>query len=419
MGLFRTEVRTVRPPMDPPNANDPATVPPATVGPPSARPGDPNGVQITVPTEPGGPLPPVYPAPWSGWPAEWDTPNWNGQYGTLVDTAWACLDLNASVLSSMPPYTTKAGVVVSSPSWMSNPDPDVYTSWDEFAKSLFWDYQLGEAFIVATARFADGWPARFHVIEPWLVNVEMQGGARRYTIGEVVIPDGDILHVRYKSTTSDARGHGPLEAGRSRLVAAGVLARYGTNLASSGGVPYYVLKHPASLTKDQADKLREQWWQSRINNLGEPAVLSGGVELETLQLSPTDMALLDLAQFNESRIAVLLGVPPFLVGLPSGGDSMTYSNVSALFDYHWRAGLRPKANAVMAALSQWALPRGTGCELNRDEYVRPGLAERAQAYSVLHSITDAEGPAITVAEIRTAERLTGLDAPVALTGGIN
>ena len=63
------------------------------------------------------------------------------------------------------------------------------------------------------------------------------------------------------------------------------------------------------------------------------------------------MALLELAQFTDARIAVLLGVPPFLVGLPTGGDSLTYSTTVQLLDYHWRAGLRPKATAVMAGLS--------------------------------------------------------------------
>ena len=53
--------------------------------------------------------------------------------------------------------------------WLTNPDPDVYTSWEEFAKQLFWDYQLGEAFVLATARYATGWPARFHVVPPWYV----------------------------------------------------------------------------------------------------------------------------------------------------------------------------------------------------------------------------------------------------------
>jgi HK97 family phage portal protein len=405
--------------MDPPNPNDPVSVPPGTVGPPSAVPGDAHGVVTGGEPRPAAVLPPVYPAPWSGWPAEWDTPSWSGTTGPLVDTAWACLDLNSSVLASMPPYATKGGRVVAAPSWMVNPDPDLYTSWDEFAKALFWDYQLGEAFVVVTARFADGFPARFHVVEPWLVSVDVTSGGRRYAIGSIHVPAEDILHIRYQSTASSARGHGPLEAGRLRTVAAGVLARYASNLAAGGGVPAYVIKHPANLTKDQADDLRDQWWQSRIANLGVPAVLSGGVDLEVLQFSPSDMALLELSQWNESRIAVLLGVPPFLVGLPSGGDSMTYSNVSSLFDYHWRAGLRPKAGAVMAALSGWALPRGTGCELNRDEYVRPSLPERVQAYSVLHSIVDNDGPAITVEEIRTAERLDGLDAAVALTGGTN
>jgi hypothetical protein len=95
------------------------------------------------------------------------------------------------------------------------------------------------------------------------------------------------------------------------------------------------------------------------------------------------MALLDLAQHNESRICVLLGVPPFLMGLPSGGDSMTYSNVSSIFDYHWRAGLKPKANTIMEALSGWLLPRGTTIELNRDAYVQPPPLERAQTWQIL------------------------------------
>jgi hypothetical protein len=102
----------------------------------------------------------------------------------------------------------------------------------------------------------------------------------------------------------------------------------------------------------------------------------------------------------------MLGVPPFLVGLPSGGDSMTYSNTSQLFDYHWRRGLRPSAQAVMSALSQWLVPRGTIVEVNRDAYIRPDPYARAQTYQILAAIVDPQGnPAITVDEIRQAERL--------------
>ena len=61
---------------------------------------------------------------------------------------------------------------------------------------------------------------------------------------------------------------------------------------------------------------------------------------------------------------------------------MTYSNVVSLFDYHWRASLRPKAAAVMGALSAWALPRGTTVELNRDAYVQPDPLARAQTEQI-------------------------------------
>ena len=183
------------------------------------------------------------------------------------------------------------------------------------------------------------------------------------------------------------------------MVAATALQRYASNVIASGGVPYYVITHPNELSGKQVTDLQEQWWASRMNNLGMPAIMSGGITIEPLQISPEDMALVDLAQYTDSRIATMLGVPPFLVGLPSGGDSMTYSNVTALFDYHWRAGLRPKVSPVVHALSQWALPRGTDVEVNRDEYVRPGPLERAQTYDILTRIE-----VLTPDEVRELER---------------
>lgn len=392
-----------------PNANVVGAVPPGTVGADAYTPGDPNGLEI-IDEGPGAPWPrsTIRASPWSGYPSTWDTPLWTGGSGSskfesLVDTAWMCLDLNASILSTMPPYVVKGDEVVDPPLWMENPDPDLYTSWEEFAKQLFWDYQTGEAFVLATAWYADGYPARFHVVPGWLVNVEMDAGARRYHIGTLDVTD-EILPIRYKSTTDDAHGHGPLEVGRTRMIAAAVLARYAQTVAEGGGVPYYALTSEDDLTEKQTNDLLDQWWLSRTQRLGMPAVFSGGVKVETLQFSPKDQALVELAQFNESRLAQLLGVPPFIVGLPSGGDSMTYQNASNVFDFHWRAHLRTKAQPVMAALSQWALVRGTNAELDRDEYVRPGLTDRATAYATLHGIRDDTGLVLSAEEIRRRER---------------
>ena len=98
-----------------------------------------------------------------------------------------------------------------------------------------------------------------------------------------------------------------------------------------------------------------------------------------MQTSALQTAMTELAGYTEAKIAILLGVPPFLLGLPSGGDSMTYSNVSSVYDFHWRGGLRPKAQRLMLALSQWLVPsRHRQVEVNRDA-LHPAWAVRACA----------------------------------------
>lgn len=402
---------------------------PDSVG-PTYNPGDPHGVEIVDDgVAPENRMAAFVPSLWDGWPAEWASPQWSqlgSKFDDLVDTAWAALDLNASVLSAMPVYRVKDGAVKPAATWMTNPDPDIYTGWPEFAKQLFWDFQLGEAFVLRMSSQADGWPYSFRVVAPWLINVEMKKGRRVYNIGDLDVTN-DILHIRYKSSTDGARGQGPLEVGGARMVAAGVLARYASEIAQGGGIPKYILETEQTLTPEQAEKIKADWWAGRMQDLGtpwKPAVAYNGLKAKPLQLNPQEMALMELAQYTEARIANLLGVPGFLLGLPSG-DPMTYTNASSLFDFHDRRYLKTAAVHVMSALSGWALPRGQAVELNRDEYSRPALKERVESYEKLLAMG-----VLSREEIRVMERFvdagTGpsledspedLVAAEALTGG--
>jgi HK97 family phage portal protein len=366
-------------------------------------------------------LPILLPTPWDGWPAGWNVPSWDfgSRFNELIDIAWACLDLNSRVLSSMPVYRTRNGQIIEPVSWMTNPDPSVYTSWNEFCKQLFWDYQTGEAFVLPMTRFADGFPTTFRVVPPWLVDVEIRGGGRTYRLGGPAGTDvtGEILHIRYKSTTDKAHGSGPLESAGGRMLTAGILAKYVREVAQTGGDAGQTLETDQELTQQDAMEIATEWVNARTSGVRHPPVLDRNVKLEDHQImSPRDMALLEIAQFTEARIAILSGVPPFLVGLPAtgGGDgeSMTYSNVSQIFDYHDRLSLRPFAADVMAALSGWALPRGQTVELNRDEYSRPSFNERADAWVKLF-----EAGLVDKNQFRAAERLLDTVAASALTGG--
>jgi HK97 family phage portal protein len=391
---------------------NPPSVPPS-VGPNDYTAGDANGFVVDQTETFSRGLPWLAPSPWDGWPAEWALPNWGAGpgFGKLVDTAWNALDLNSSVIASMPVYRMTSGQIVEAPSWMVNPDPTIYTSWYEFAKQLFWDFMLGEAFVMPFEYYADGYPRTMRVICPAYVKVEMDGPYRRYWIGKREVTD-EILHIRYQSSTNNPHGVGPLEAAGARMVTLGVLARQVDEVIATGGVPRYTLDVERQLTKAQADEVFEQWMASRAGSIGRPGLLSGGITLNAhQQMSPKDLALLELTQWNDSRIAIALGVPPFLLGLPSGGDSMTYSNVSSLFDFHDRASIRPKVTAVMSALSNWAMPRGTSAELNRDEYSRPALNERADAYVKLVGIGALSGE-----EVARMERFNSVASAAALTG---
>jgi len=392
-------------------------------GPSDVNPGDPDGFEfLHEPTEARA-LPVPMPSSWSGWPGDWSTPNWtqNG-LNKLIDTAWACLDLNSRVLASMPVYRLRSGQIVEPRTWMINPDPTIYASWQEFAKQLFWDYMLGEAFVLPMATRADGFPLRMRVVPPWLMNVEMRGGTRSYSLGSTDVT-GEILHIRYQSSTADARGHGPLEVAGARMTAIGLLQRYANKIAETGGTPMYWMEVERRLNQSESEDLLNRWVESRARRLGEPALVTGGAKLnQASSMSAKDLTLLELQQFNSGQMAILLGVPPFLVGLPNPGG-MTYSNVTDLLSFHDRSSLRPAASAVMSALSWWGLPTGQTVELNRDEYSRPEIKELAESYKIL-----IEAGVMKPEEARVMLRLNGpapktpdpgapSSAALSLTGG--
>jgi HK97 family phage portal protein len=401
-----------------PNVNDPV----GSVGPnvpllgdPSAQEGASGGFGATHVIYPAS-SPPFTPMPWAGWPSEWAVPNWDqGTFGIagMLDVVFAAVDRNASAFASMPPNAVKGrSRAADQPTWMRNPQPEVYASWHDFAQRLWWGFQVaGEVILLATSRFENSRPRTFFAVNPWLVQVEFVKGVRRYAInGEDVTRD--VLHLRYLTVDDDPRGHGPLEAAGERIVAVRALMRYAADLALGGGVPWGVLKSKYRLTEDQANKLKEQWVSSARRRMGAPAVLDGETDLQVTQIQPKDMQLSELQQAAEARLAVLLGVPPYMLALPTHAGSLTYTNATLIYVEHY-GFLRTKIAQIGGAMSGWALPWGTELEFDAERYVQPPAAERASYYSTMFAIQDpvTGERAMTVDEIRRAERVDLMEAP--------
>ena len=211
----------------------------------------------------------------------------------------------------------------------------------------------------------------------------------------------DVLFLPYVRYPGELRGSGPLEWVYNNLLSASAMSQSGTELATRGGVPWAVLNAPYELSDPEVNKLRAQWTDSAAKRGGAPAITSGGFTLVPLTISPKEMALLEIREYDEARIAIALGVQPYQLGLPQG-SSLTYTNVSQLFDYHWRSFLRPTSRKIAAAISGWALVNGQELRFNPEQYVRPPLEQRVPAYQALVDMG-----VLTAEEVRIAEDFVG------------
>ncbi len=72
-----------------------------------------------------------------------------------------------------------------------------------------------------------------------------------------------------------------------------------------------------------------------------------------MSLSPTDMDFVDAKDAAAREIALALGVPPMLLGLP--GDN-TYANYREAQRAFWRLTVLPLVQRLAKAVSGWLAP---------------------------------------------------------------
>lgn len=367
---------------------------------------------------------------WPGYPTRWEPPFYEsgggsggGGYGsgsgggnfmggTMLHSRCAvvftCTDLISRTMSSMNLRRTKDSSPLPSLPWMDNPEPLIYASMVDAVKSIVNSLLYrGEAFLLVTARYENGQIARWVALNPDTMTFKLSpvDGLPDWFVDGRPVPRGELLHIRYETWPGTVRGVGPLEAAWRSIASATAMEAWGTQLAMTNGIPTAVLQSQAKLTKDQANELKQSWYEAAISRGTLPAILSGGLTYEPLNLKPEDIGLLDMRSFDEQRIASCFGVPLWLVGLPMNAG-LTYSTAQATFDYFWRATLRSMAYNISSALSAWALVRGEWMHFDNESLVQPDLPQRAKAYDSL-----IKSGVLRPEEVRTFENLAPVPTP--------
>jgi HK97 family phage portal protein len=207
---------------------------------------------------------------------------------------------------------------------------------------------------------ADGWPEAFDYTA---------AGRTIRLAGEAVPGVRRILHVKLFHPLSDHYGLSPIEAAASAIDIHNTASRWNKALLDNSARPSGALVYTArdgNLTVEQYDRLKaelEQGFQGAAK-AGRPLLLEGGLDWKSMSLTPKDMDFIEAKHVAAREIALALGVPPMLLGIP--GDN-TYSNYQEATRSFWRQTVLPLVNRTAKAVSGWLSPaHGAALELRPD-----------------------------------------------------
>jgi HK97 family phage portal protein len=220
---------------------------------------------------------------------------------------------------------------------IGRPSPD-QTGTDFFEAWYGFLLVAGNAYVEAVA--AGGRLRELHVLRPdrmkvvpgtdgWPEAYEYSAGGRTVRFDEdPVARVRPILHVRLFHPANDHYGMSPIEAAASAIDIHNTAGRWNKALLDNSARPSGALVYGASegrMTAEQFARLKtelEQGFQGS-RQAGRPLLLEGGLDWKPLGLSPKDMDFVEARHGAAREIALALGVPPMLLGIP--GDN-TYGD---------------------------------------------------------------------------------------------
>ena len=205
---------------------------------------------------------------------------------------------------------------------------------------------------------ADGWPEYYEY--------NVAGRSMRFHQGEGQKP---ILHMSLFNPLNDHYGMSPIEAAAYAIDIHNAAGGWNKALLDNAARPSGALVYGGgdnSLSVEQFDRLKTELENAHqgASNAGRPLLLEGGLDWKPMGYSPRDMDFIEAKWVAAREIALALGVPPMLLGIP--GDN-TYSNYAEANRTFWRQTVLPLVHRTGKSLCHWlGESYGTGFELKPD-----------------------------------------------------
>ncbi len=245
-----------------------------------------------------------------------------------VAAVWACVRLLSDAVSMMPlhGYTMKDGFRA------PTTDPPLIVKPSSDATTTEWVYMTmvslllrGNSYGRITSRDALGYPTQIELMDPDQVNLLTDTSGRAiYTYAGNEVPTEDVNHIRAFRIPGRKRGLSPIQYAASTINTDAAATGFGLDFFTNGAHPSSILSTDATLTQPQALTAKERFIAAVKGR--EPAVLSGGLKYQQIQVSPDESQFLETQKFGVQEICRVFGVPPEMIASTSGA-SMTYANV--------------------------------------------------------------------------------------------
>lgn len=193
-----------------------------------------------------------------------------------------------------------------------------------------------------------GWPIAYEH--------SLNGNRTRFDIPPLHSP---VLHIALHNPLGDFDGASPLASAHMALDIHNAANRWNKalldNSARPSGALVYAAADAGNLTEEQFSRLKSELEEgySGASRAGRPMLLEGGLDWKQMGFSPKDMDFMEARNGAARDIALALGVPPMLLGIP--GDN-TYSNYQEANRAFWRQTVLPIVNRLANSLQNWLGP---------------------------------------------------------------
>lgn len=280
--------------------------------------------------------------------------------------------------------------------------PNPFTTPFEFFRD--WAYSLatrGEAWHWIAARDGYGTPLSLYPMPAQEVFVTINDrDLLRPDIRwrDQKMPNEDVVQTIQSREPGDLRGSGPLQRCGAAVSVAVESAEWAANFFGGGGLPSILIKSAVALTETEAQALKTQWYETPSN---VPRVIDPGIEdVKDFSIDPAKAQLTDTRRYSKGEAALMFGIPGALMDYHEPGSSLTYANVTMIYDQFLKACLLPYYLAPIEQAMSDLLTRSTTAKFNVDGLLRADIKTRYDVYTA--GIT---AGVLTTDEARIAEGL--------------